>query len=304
MVIVPTIQKTRVTQMKINLKIQNSILLVSFLATVLLCLIYDSYNNSINPIPEPIPIFTFSDFHPWKDVFICVAIVAAVALSVVAIRYNKIRHQKVDNYLASLIFYSAIYQGVAYIVNLAHMIFYGIDAISQVGLKLFMPLGILALLFFTFMAIEVFIKPAFGHEREHGIERFILFLEAFGIVMGVLITLFTYSPDGSAFEYIVGAIGFSVLGMIGIIVSIVASKIFKIRKNVTEPTQARALEAIAMQLILLLAVTFLMLFAEMASFTGMPDDMAYLLRVIYSLLTIVIAWLYLPAFIRPAGKKE
>jgi hypothetical protein len=84
----------------------------------------------------------------------------------------------------------------------------------------------------------------------------------------------------------------------------VAFKIFKIRKTITEPTQTRALEAIAMQLILLLAVTLLMLLAEMASFIKITDEMVYFLRIVYSLLSVVIAWLYLPAFIKPARNKE
>nr|MDO8087083.1 hypothetical protein [Candidatus Sigynarchaeum springense] len=259
---------------------------------------------SVHPPAEPNMIFGLSDLHPWKGVFLFAGTAAALALLYVAFRYNKIRHQKVDNYLASLVFFSAIYQGAAYVINVVHMLFQGLKGISEVGLKTFMPLGILALMFFTFVAMEVFIKPAMGHQREHGIEVLILILEAFGIVMGVIVTLLTYTEDGSPFEITIAAVGFSVLGMIGIIVGVVTSKIFKIRRSIAEQTQARALETIAVQLILLLAVTFLMIFVEMASFTKMTEEMAFFLRIVYSLLSIAIAWLYLPAFIAPASKKE
>ncbi|MEX2682826.1 MAG: hypothetical protein Q6373_014645 [Candidatus Sigynarchaeota archaeon] len=236
--------------------------------------------------------------------FIVAGTAAALALLYEAFRYNKIRHQKVDNYLASLVFYSAIYQGSAYAVNVAHMFFQGLKGISEVGLKAFMPLGILSLMFFSFVAMEVFIKPAMGQKREHGIEGFILFLEAFGIVIGIFVTLLTYTEDGSPFEIAIAVIGFTVLGMIGIIVGIVAFKIFKIRRSITEPTQARALEAIAVQIILLITVTFLMIFVEMASFTKITEETAFFLRIVYSLMSVAIAGLYIPAFIVPARKKD
>ncbi|HME53830.1 MAG TPA: hypothetical protein VKM55_16500 [Candidatus Lokiarchaeia archaeon] len=290
--------------MKINLRLQNFILLVVFVVTVIACMFYDFHLISINPASAPIAIWYLAPIDAWKIVYACAAAAAAVAFLSVALRYNKIRQHKTEQYLASLIFFSAIYQCAAYILHVLQIMSGGLNSIVQIGLKFYMPLDILSLLFFSFMSMEVFIKPAIGLSRESPIEKFILVLEIGGIIIGILITLFTYTPDGSPFEIITGTIGFSWLALIAIIVSIVISIIIKMRRSIAEPIQARALQAIALQLILLAVVTLLMALVEMASFINMTNEVAYIIRIAQSLLSVMIAWLYFPAFINPSEKKE
>ena len=290
--------------MKLNLKLQNIFIIITFAAVVIICVLYDPYYYSINPAAAPIAILYFIELNAWKVVYIFVATAAVAAFLWVASRYNKIRQQKADKYLASLIFYSAIYQGVAYIFYVVEMLITGVNSLGGIAFKLYMPLGIMALMFFSFMAMEVFLKPAISQSREHRLETFIVALQIAGIIIGILILLFSYTPDGSPFEIITAVVGFSVFGLIVIVVCVVISRIVRMMRSISEPIHARAFRAIALQLILLAVVSFLMVLVEMASFTKMPEDIVFIVRITQSCLSIIIAWLYYPAFINPSEKKE
>jgi hypothetical protein len=136
------------------------------------------------------------------------------------------------------------------------------NSIVQVCFKLYLPLGILALLFFAFMAMEVFVKSSMVHAKENRLDAVIQVLQVFGIIIGIIVTLFVYTPNGGVVEIAMGAAGFSVFGIIVIIVVYVIVKIFKIRHSTTDPVQWPALRAIAIQLSLLLSVTMLMVQVE------------------------------------------
>jgi hypothetical protein len=290
--------------MKLNLKLQNIFLVIVFAAVVVTCVIYDNYYYAVNPASIPSATLYFTAFDAWKIVYIFVAAAAAAAFLWVAIRYNKNRQQKADKYLSSLIFYTAIYQGIAYIFHVVQILITGINSLGGVTFKLYMPLGIVALMFFAFMAMEVFMKPAVGQSGEHRLEILIVVLLIAGTAIGIIILLFSYIPDGDPFEITMGAIGFSVFGLILIIVGVVISKMLKLLRSISEPIQVLALKAIALQLILLGLETFFMVLVEMAAFIKMTDDVAYFFRITQSIISIVIAWLYYPAFINPSENKS
>ncbi len=293
--------------MQINLKLQNLVIIVGFWVTVNICVIFDLQVAATMPPGEPTSFAYPRVLDAWQSVFLLTAAVAAVLLLGVAFRYNKIRKHKSNAYLSSLIFYSAIYQGLGYVLYVLQTLFTSdnnMNAIVQVGFKLYLPLGILALMFFAFMAMEVFVKPSITHGKEYRLEAAIQVLQLFGIVIGIIVTLFVYTPNGGTFEIAMGAAGFSVFGIIVLIVVYVIARIFKIRHSTTDPVQWTALRAIAIQLSLLLAVTMLMVQVEMASFTMLPYEWRLTLSIIQSGLSMIIALLYFPAFIKPSEKQH
>jgi hypothetical protein len=293
--------------MQINLKLQNLIIIVGFSATVALCLFYDLQVAATTRPGEAISFVHPRVLDAWIIVFLLVAVVAAVLMFAVAFRYNKIRQHKSNNYLSSLIYFSALYQGIGYVLYVLQNLFTAdenMNSIVQVCFKLYLPLGILALLFFAFMAMEVFVKSSMVHAKENRLEAVIQALQVFGIIIGIIVTLFVYTPNGGVVEIAMGAAGFSVFGIIVIIIVYVIVKIFKIRHSTTDPVQWPALRAIAIQLSLLLSVTMLMVQVEMASFTMLPYEAKEAFLIIQGCLSSIIALLYFPAFIRPSEKQH
>ncbi len=298
---------TRRIIMQINLKLQNLVIIVGFVATVVLCFLYDLQVLANMPPGEVGSFMSLRVLDAWQSVFLFTAAVAAVLLLGVAFRYNKIRKHKSNAYLSSLIFYSAIYQGLGYALYVLQTLFTSgnsANAIVQIGFKMYLPLGILALLFFAFMAMEVFVKPTITHGKENRLEVAIQALQAFGIVIGIIVVLFVYTPNGGLIEMIMGAAGFTVFGIIVLIVVYVIVRIFKIRHSTIDPVQWTALRAIAIQLLLLLAVTMLMVQVEMASFTMLPYEPKLTFSIAQSGLSMLIALLYFPAFISPSEKQH
>ncbi len=293
--------------MQINLKIQNLIIIVGFSVTVILCLLYDLYAAATTP-PGVIGSFVrLISFDVWHIVFLPTTSITAALLFGVAFRYNKIRQHKSNAYLSSLIYFSAIYQGIGYVIYALQYMFSNdkdMDAIVEVGLRFNIPLGILALLFFAFMAMEVFLKPSITHGKENRLEIVILVMQVFGIVFGIIYTLFVYTPNLGTFEIIMGGTGFIVFGIIFILVVIIIVKIFKILRSNTDPLQIRALRAIAIQLLLLLPVTLLMVLVALASVTGLSYELEFVLLFVQCGLSIFIALLYFPAFITPSDRQH
>ncbi len=293
--------------MQINLKLQNLAIIVGFSVIVILCVFNDLQVAATKLPGEGASFAFFRELDAWQYVFLFTASLTAVLFFGVAFRYNKIRKQKANAYLSSLIYFSAIYQGFGYVLYVLQTLFTsdrGINAIVQILFKLYLPLGILALLFFAFMAMEVFVKPTITQGKENRLEVAILALTAFGFVIGIIVTLFVYTPNGGTFEITMGAIGFTVFGIIALIIVIVIMRIFKIRHSTTDPMQWPALRAIAIQLLLLLAVTMLMVQVEMSSFTMLSHEVCYTFSIIQSGLSMSIALLYFPAFIRPSEKQH
>jgi hypothetical protein len=246
--------------MQINLKLQNLVIIVGFLGTVIFCVLYDLLVVATSQPVEAASFVHIRVLDVLQSVFLLTAAVAAVLLLGVAFRYNKIRKHKSNAYLSSLIFFSAVYQGLGYVLYVLQTMFTAdnnVNSIVQVGFKLYLPLGILALMFFAFMAMEVFVKPSITHGKENRLEGAIQALQLFGIIIGIIVVLFVYTPNGGTVEIAMGAAGFTVFGIIVLIVVYIIARIFKIRHSTTDPVQWSALRAIAIQLILLLVVTML-----------------------------------------------
>ncbi len=216
--------------MQLNIKLQNVIIVAGFLLTVILCLEYDIRANAITT-PSQASQFIFPRaMDAWDVAFACMAGVAAVLFFYIGFRYKAIRREKGTSLLSSLVFSSATYQGSSYVLFVLRTLFTSgedMNAIVQVGFKMYLPLGILAMLFFCFVVIEVFLKPAISQEKQHRIEIAIQALQAFGIIIGIIITLFVYTVNGSTFEIAFGAIGFSVFGLIVLVVIYVIVQIIK-----------------------------------------------------------------------------
>ncbi len=293
-------------QVRINLRLQNYLLIIVLVTVPVISLAYD-----ISIVSRSVPIAWIQVWvlHEMDALQLAFCIIAAIASSTffyMALVYSDIRKRKADKYLSSLIFYSAIYQGISYLLEIVYMFSgstYDINGLVYIGFKMFMPLGILALLFFTFMAMEVFIKPLGMEKTSRRTERGIMGLQVSGFIIGVIIVLFIYVPDGSWFEYLVGSIGFSLFGVTVIFVVLTIVRIFRIRDTSQDITNMRALFSIGIQLSLLLAVTMLMVLVEMGSFLGLPGLAGSTMRVMRAGLSLGIAILYHFSFIEPSTSK-
>lgn len=285
---------------RINIKYFNLLLIIAVAFVIVLALVLD-LSTVLKTTPLQEIGFLLPDMSTIHDVVMTILdVMAAATFLYMAYKYNGIRKKKSDKYLSSLIFYSAIYLGISWLLELLVLDFVSdIRAFTDIAGKFYMPLSIFSGLFLSYVAYEVFIEPTLAKDKTDPLVFFVIPSAIVGMVVGSCILFFVYTPDLSPFEVIVSATGFALFGIMIIILGLTVFRINRIKKT-AEIEARQPLNSISVQLLLIIAIIFLVVIVEMGSVTGLPQLFNHYLRFFRAICCIVVAVLYYFSFIKPS----
>ncbi|MFX0099127.1 MAG: hypothetical protein ACFFCS_06055 [Candidatus Hodarchaeota archaeon] len=285
---------------RINIKSFNIILLVTVVVALILGLTYD-FNHVLKERPlNEIRIIAPGVSNLYEITMTILDVMAAIIFLFMAYKYNAIRKKKSDKYLSSLIFYSAIYLGISWFLELLPLdIDSDISLIRDILGKYYMPLSIFSGLFLSYVAYEVFIEPTMPKDKIDPLSFFTIPSAIIGMFVGVCIVFFVYTPNLSPFEIIVATIGFAVFGILIIINILTVGRISRIKRNV-EVEARQPLNSISIQLLLIIPIIFLTVLVEMGSVTNLPRILNQFFMITRAICCIIVAVLYHYSFINPS----
>jgi hypothetical protein len=290
---------------KINVAVLNVLILVIFVVTFILVIIIEAATYLANPPTTPLAIWTLDgDIPLWnmegiaKLTSAIVSILAAVFFFIIARKYNIIRKSKEDKALASMVYFSLVYQGIARLFEA----FFILSTSSLSGIvfsigKYYIVLDLLAMILFLMVTSQVFLVDEFKEGT-----RFPACLDGIGIsgfVLGILALFLNYISDRSI-RWIVGGASIVILLIITIILVVVCTRIFSLYKRMQDQENRGAIFIIGIQLILLVITMSLLIYSEI----GSGDARSYFLRAARAGILMVIAYLYVFSFITPAAKQK
>jgi hypothetical protein len=287
---------------RFNLKLINGLLWACFLALVAIALIIDIPAEMGAITGGTFVIWYLSSMFPEKTIAAIVAAGTAVVFLAVAVRYNRIRRAKVDKYLASMIFFSAVYQVLARALEASYIVSESdLHDIVYTCMKFYLPLDILSVLVFALVAFEVFLRPVMGEGKNNRLDRTLMVVGIAATAFGIVISTFSLYPKSIlTFKIVVSIGGMALYFVIVVLVALTSYRIFTVwARN----RQATAILAIAIQLILATAALLFFIIVEGSAVLPLTMAQLYILRTIKDLLFLGTAVLMYPAFIRPARQE-
>ncbi|MEX2683712.1 MAG: hypothetical protein Q6373_019210 [Candidatus Sigynarchaeota archaeon] len=292
---------------KIDLRALNIFLLLALVGTFVIVLVLDfgsfiAENPGVAPVAWRVDrnIVNWTDDGPAKVTAAIISCVASVVFFVMGNKYNVIRKHKQEKQLATQIYLSLVYLGIARLFE-AYFIVSDSDLrgmVYSVG-KYYIVLDLLGVILFVLVSSEVFLQMDFPETS-----RFPDFLRII-VVASVFIALsalfLEYAPAGieDLLDWCVIGASIVVFLIIGVILIAICVKIIRLYNRLSGQENRGAILVIGAQLLLFIVSMFILIYLEM----GPGDALDYYLRAARCGLMLVIASLYMLAFIKPAMKK-
>ncbi len=293
---------------KFNVLALNIFIVLAFVGTFVIVVVLDLMDFVVDsPGDSPViwrvdrNIINWTDDGPAKMTASIVSCVAAATFFVGGSKYNTIRKQKQDKHLATQIYLSLVYFGIARLFE-AFFILSDSDLrgiVFSVG-KYYIMLDLLGAIMFVLVASEVFLQTEFPETS-----KFPTFLKVI-LVVSVLIALnalfLEYAPNEieNVLDWCVIGASIVIFLIIGIILIAICSKILRLYVRIAGQENRGAILIIGVQLVLFIISMFVLIYLEV----GVGDATDYYLRAARCGLLFVVALLYVPAFITPSMKKR
>ncbi|NMC04573.1 MAG: hypothetical protein GYA24_05140 [Candidatus Lokiarchaeota archaeon] len=295
-------------QRKLDLHAFNMFLVITFALVFASVLILDLVRFWIeNPLGVLVAwrldqnVVNWTDDGPAKLFAMFVSSIAAGGFFITGRRYNVIREQKKDKQLATQVYLSLIYTGIARLFEA----FFIISDSSLRGIvfsvgKFYIVLDMLGIVMFVLVSAEVFLQtdvhagskfPTFLHR---------LLLASIVIALGALFLEYAPAEIERILDWIVVGASIIVFLIVATILIATCTKIIHLYMRHPENEDRGALLVIGLQLILLIVSMFSLIYLEI----GAGDAADYFLRGGRCGLLLVFALLYFPAFINPSLKKK
>jgi len=289
---------------KINLRLLNIFLVVGWIIAFVVELAIDIPGYLGTNHSTPFQLFYWARFSPAKIVSIILDGAAGATFFFMAWHYNTIRKSKENQYLASLIMLTMIYQGLARVIEVYFMLFgsdlYGL--VNVVG-RYYFPLEITSAVIFTIVAFDVFLFPSLEEVKRDRQSKFLFTMNIITTVIGVIMVFFIYITNVDA-KVVIGITGFCIYVIIVVVVVITCARIFRLSSTISESSNKRAVQIMGIQLLVLMVAIILFMLSELGDFINLDNDTIYILRSIKDGLYLVLAILYWYSFIKPATSKK
>ncbi len=246
-------------------------------------------------------IVNWTDDGPAKVVAAIVSCFAASVFFIIGKKYNVIRRKKHDNQLSTQIYLSLVYMGIA---RLFEAYFIVSDSslrgiVFSVG-KYYIVLDILGVIMFVLVSSEVFLQTEIpAGSKLPAFLRGLLIASA-SIALGALFLDYAPGEIVNILDWCVIGASIVVFLIIAIILIVICIKILRLFARLSENENRGAIFVIGIQLLLLIASVFLLIYLEV----GPGDAEDYYLRALRCGLLLVVALLYMPSFIMPSLKKK
>jgi hypothetical protein len=290
---------------KINLRLLNMFLVAGAIIAFIIELSIDfpTYANT-SPHETPFLLFYWSWFSTAKIVSIILDGAAGATFFIFAWHYNTIRKSKENQYLASLIMLTMIYQGLARVIEVYFMLFgsdlYGL--VNVVG-RYYFPLEITSAVIFIIVAFDVFLFPALEEATRDRQSKFLFIMNIITTVISVTMVFFIYITNVDT-KVVIGITGFCIFVIIVVVVIITCTRIFRLSSTMPISGNKRAVQGMGIQLLVLMATIILFMISELGDFINIDTNTVYILRAIKDGLYLILAILYLYSFIKPARSKK
>jgi hypothetical protein len=297
------VEQSNTPQPRFNFLLINLILL-SFVILVAGLVAVIDYPRYINANPGQTPNLWYFDTDvgfnsgakkgPGMVISILFEAIAAVICFLAAFKINQIRQHKTDKHLSSMVFYAAIYLGIArldeiyYIITNTDLkdIMYGFG-------RFYIILDVLGMMISVVFCVEIFLVEELMKSQER-LKRLIKF-SMIALFLS-LVSVISNFYENAVFNGI--AVALSGVSLLYVLIQTIDTlkRINAVKKKVEE--QQNALQAIGLQLCIYLVVVVISIYILLSSATLFQ----YSLRATKNLLQIVNALLFFPAFITPAKK--
>ncbi|HME50806.1 MAG TPA: hypothetical protein VKM55_01185 [Candidatus Lokiarchaeia archaeon] len=288
--------------LKINIRFLNWFLVIQFIAlTFILILIQALLLQSMGELSTH-PFFISSGvIDPGTVVLIVLNGIAALLFFYDAKRYQAVRSGKKDPYLASLVFFSMIYQGISRSLEFQNPLYSSdYSVMSYIIKKYYFPLDIIGTVLFAIVVFEVFLRPRMAEERAAKINNLLFLLAILADVIGILVSFFPWFTPASAFiisSITVVVIVYSIIVVIYLFIIRIIVGLYKRKTDMKSPS---ALLTIMLMLVVFLAVHVFLLVSETGSFTGLSTDATIAFRIVKASLYCGLAVLYYFSFVKPS----
>lgn len=287
---------------KINIRFLNWFLVIQFIVLMFFAILIEALIlQSIGEFTTR-PFFTQSnDLDPSMFLVACLNGVAMIIFFYDAKRYHSVRSRKKDSYLASLVFFSMIYQGFSRLIEIQNILYgSGYLVMTYVIRKYYFPLDIIGTILFAIVVFEVFMRPRFKEEKAAKISNLLFLLAIFGDLIGILPLFFPWFSPTSAFVISVLVMVITIYSIIVIIYVVIIWIIVGLYKRETDVKSKSALLTIMLMLIVFLAIHVFLVLSETGANIGL---LAYIaaFRIIKVSLYCSLAVLYYFSFVRPSS---
>ncbi len=246
-------------------------------------------------------IVDWADDGPAKLIGTIVSCAAALAFFIIGKKYNVIRSKKKDKQLATQIYLSLLYLGIARLFE-AFFIASGSDVrgiVFSVG-KYYIMLDLLGVIMFVLVASEVFLQTEFPEGSKFPVFLRGLLIASVAVALAALFLEYAPKDIEKILDWIVVGASCLVFLIIAIILIVICTKILRLHARLSEGENRGAILVIGVQLLLLIISMLVLIYLEI----GPSDTLDYYIRASRGGLLLVVAWLYIPSFIRPSLKKK
>ncbi|MHA1892718.1 MAG: hypothetical protein ACTSYS_17115 [Promethearchaeota archaeon] len=282
----------------------NKIVVISFIFVFFIIIIIDTWNNWDLIATGALKIWYWDpDLIKWNDEGFAkatgaiIALVSGALFLMVSIRYKHLRKTRGWTYLSRQIYFSALYSFAArlfeafFIVSMS-----GINGlVFSIG-KYYIILDAMGAAFFINAVTEVFlIEDSKKNQRYLSIVQYITYLAC---ITGISVLFVRYDTIG-VYKLVIVVITFMLLLMIVTILVLVFTKMRNVRSRVQSLDVKKAMQSMEFQLILFAVAIVTLIYLE----TTEGNTVDYIFRAIRVGLVLLIAFLYIPSFIKPTEKE-
>ena len=289
---------------KINLRLLNIFLFIGGIAVLCVELAIDITGYLGTSHSTPFQLLAWDIDSPSKLICVILASCGAATFFFMARRYDAIRKSKEDQYLASLIMFTMLYQGLGCVFELYYTFFKSdLYGFAKVVGRYYFPLEIVSAVIFTIVAFDVFLFPSLEHESRDRQSKLLFTMNIIATIIGVLMVFFLYISNIDT-KVIIGVTGFSIYIVIVIVVIITCVRIFRLSSTISEPSNKRAVQIMGIQLLILMVALILFMLSEAGDFIYIDGETVTVLRAIKDGLYFALASLYWYSFIKPATSNK
>ena len=286
---------------RLDLKRVNILLIVSFIGITCVVIVTGLLNAAGKISSGTFQLWQLGPIYPEKIACTMISHACIIVFACMAFLYNQIRKRKIDKYLSSMIFYTAIYQVIA---RISEILYTNSESDLQyfvsVSMKFYLPLDILSVIFFTLVAFDVFLLSGVEKASKNIPANLLLFIGIGGTIIGIVITTFPFYHEALTFRIVFSMASVALYGIIIILVAYTSFKIFKLWASTKHDN---AILAMGLQLIFSTAALLFFILVEGGEVLPFNSSQLFIFRSIKNVLFLLIALLLYPAFIRPAKQK-